>query len=786
MVTDEERDYMYRVFAKDARARINLGIRRRLAPLLSNDRKKIELLNILLFSLPGTPVIYYGDEIGMGDNYYLGDRNGVRTPMQWSFDKNAGFSDSNPQRLYLPVIIDPEYHYETLNVENQERNPASLLWWMKRIIGIRKSFKTFGRGTLEFLYPSNPSILAFIRKYDDRDILVTVNLSRFSQAAEIDLSEYSGYIPEEIFSSNEFPRIRKSPYLLTFGGYDYYWFVLKNEQMEYSLSNEEGLPSIVSESSWKSFPDQHVKRQLERKVLPRYLVHARWFGEKAMDIQKVTISESIPVSIDAYYAHILLLDVVFKQGPSTRYVLPLSFAAGSKSDEVQDAFTAGVVCNLRIGDQAGTLYDAVYDEKFGILLLQMIAGRKRTKGGSSELAIGRSRKFSSMLDQRGLDLPAHVTKAEQSNSSILYGNVFFLKMYRKLEEGENSEIEILSFLTDRAGYQHIPKYGGDIEIVTANGSTALAILQGFVPNQGDAWTYALNTVNSYFDIVLTEKPDLKKLSSFLQQPLIGTGPDTVPELMHDLLGSFFIEMIELLGKRTAELHLALSSSEDDPAFRPENFSLLYQRSLYQSMRGQTRRAMQLLSSRIGELPETVRESSERIMTLESDILTRQHRIVQRKIGARKIRSHGDFHLGQALFTGKDFVIIDFEGEPARAMSERRLKRCPLRDVAGMIRSFHYAVHTSLNFYASSRPGDITALEPWAEPWFHAVSGLFLHSYLEMMKGSDVLPEKREDIETLLDAYMLEKAVYELMYELNNRPGWVGIPIQGIEQILGGK
>src|SRR5262249_55759394 len=225
-VTDEERDYMYRAYAIDPRARLNLGIRRRLAPLMGNSRRRIELMKGLLFSLPGTPILYYGDEIGMGDNIYLGDRNGVRTPMQWSGDRNAGFSRCNPQRLYLPVIIDPEYHYEAVNVEAQQNNPNSLLWWMKRLIALRKRFKAFGRGTLEFLHPENRKILAFLRRSEDECILVVATLAGSVKDVELALPALEGSVPPELFGQTPSPPIGKAPYLLTIGPHSFYWFSL--------------------------------------------------------------------------------------------------------------------------------------------------------------------------------------------------------------------------------------------------------------------------------------------------------------------------------------------------------------------------------------------------------------------------------------------------------------------------------------------------------------------------------------------------------------------------------
>ena len=273
MVTDEERDYMYRVYARDPKARINLGIRRRLAPLLNNDRRKIELMNFLLFSMPGSPIIYYGDEIGMGDNYYLGDRNGVRTPMQWSSDRNAGFSAVNPHELYLPVIIDPEYHFAAVNAENQEKNPTSLLWWMKQLIATRKRFKAFSRGTLEFIFNDNSNILSFIRKYNEEIILVIVNLSSYPQVMELNLLNYAGFTPEEIFSKNKFPVIKNVPYILTNGPFSCFWFKLeKNLEMINLKEGKALIPNIYLKDKWENIPSEFKEKLLEDKILPEYLI----------------------------------------------------------------------------------------------------------------------------------------------------------------------------------------------------------------------------------------------------------------------------------------------------------------------------------------------------------------------------------------------------------------------------------------------------------------------------------------------------------------------------------
>jgi maltose alpha-D-glucosyltransferase/alpha-amylase len=233
MVTDEERDYMYNEYAKDRRMRINVGIRRRLAPLMDNGRRQMELMNALLMSLPGTPIIYYGDEIGMGDNVYLGDRNGVRTPMQWTADRNAGFSEADSAALFAPVIVDPPYGYQGINVNAQERTSTSLLRWMRRLIGVRRQHKSFGRGTWEPLDPHNRRVLVFLRRYEGETILCVNNLSRYAQFAELDLSEFKGCVPLELYGKSPFPKIGELPYLLTLGPHMFVWFnLMRPEDVE--------------------------------------------------------------------------------------------------------------------------------------------------------------------------------------------------------------------------------------------------------------------------------------------------------------------------------------------------------------------------------------------------------------------------------------------------------------------------------------------------------------------------------------------------------------------------
>lgn len=778
MVTDEERDYMYRVYASDPKARINLGIRRRLAPLVGNSRRKMELMNIILFSLPGAPTIYYGDEIGMGDNYYLGDRDGVRTPMQWSADRNAGFSRANPQKLYLPVIIDPEYHYEALNVENQGINPSSLLWWMKRIIAMRKKFKAFSRGSLDFVQSDNPKVISFIRKYEDEAILVVLNLSRFSQVVALSLDQFSGYIPEEVFSQNRFPPVKEGPYVLTLGFHDYFWFELKKEEEQSDLIEAIlSLPDISVSGAWRNVFMDTLREKLQKEILPLYISGRRWFAGKARKLTKLRIQETVKVG----GAEVLFVEAAYRDGTPDTYLLPVSHATGEFADSILQDFGHAAIARIESDGTDGILYDASYDPAFQKDLLSFIARKRSAKGRNGEIHGYPGKLFRSLLGDQGLDIGCQVLKADQSNTSFVYGNSLFLKLYRKVDEGMNPDMEITRFLTEKKPVAFIPPFGGAIEYQRKGRErVVLGQLQGMVPNEGDGWTFTLDQVSQYYERVLTKGGSTQDTGV---PALDGICSGPVSDDMMELLGAFYVEMTSLLGQRTAELHRALVSSEDDPVFDPEPYSLLYQRSIFQSMRNLTMRTMQLLRANMRKLPDDMKEIASEVLGLEKDILERFKVIVGRKIEATKTRLHGDYHLGQVLFTGNNYVIIDFEGEPARSLSERRLKKSPLHDVAGMTRSFHYAAYTSLLRRGSVRPGDVPLLEPWADIWYCSISGVFIDSYLKHAGDASFIPADKNDIDALLSVFMLEKAIYELGYELNNRPDWIMIPIRGIFNVV---
>jgi maltose alpha-D-glucosyltransferase/alpha-amylase len=783
MVTDEDRDYMYRVYAHDPQARINLGIRRRLAPLLRNNRRKIELLNSLLLSLPGTPVVYYGDEIGMGDNIYAGDRDGVRTPMQWKADRNAGFSRGNPQQLYLPIIIDPEYHYEAINVEAQQNNPHSLLWWMKRILAVRKRFRAFSRGSIEFLHPENRRVLVFLRRWEDENILVVVNLSRFVQAVELDLSEFNGSVPVEVFGRTDFPPIGELPYFLTLGPHSFYWFTLESAATKAlpDATTEAAVPELVVRGSWERVLAHNRGTSPLERVLPGYLRKRRWFGGKARKILSTRITETVPFTFDDRTAQLALVAVEYREGDPEVYQIPFAFAVGEEADFLIEYRRDAVIARLRAqvgdGDVLGVLCDAIVDERFCAALLDVIARRRRASGPHGGIRSSRTRAFNRVRGPLEDVLKPALLGAEQSNSSVVFGDRLILKLFRRLDAGVNPDYEIGRFLTERASFQHTPPLAGAIEYSRKKGeSLTLAVLQGFIPNEGDAWSFTLDALDGYFERALTRPGEDSGVTLPEQSPLAYL-QEEIPEHVEEKIGGF-LEFARLLGQRTAELHMALASRPNEPEFAPEPIHAMYRRSLYQFSRTRVDQVLELLRRRLSVLPEELREDARTVLKLEPEIDRRLRVVVDEKVGGRRIRCHNDYHLGQVLFTGKDFVIMDFEGEPARPISERRLKRSPLRDVAGMVRSFHYAAISAL-IGGRVRPEDIPVLKPWAEFWHHWVTVDFLKAYFEIAGEGNFLPTSESGISALFDLCLIDKAMYEVAYELNNRPDWVGIPLAGI-------
>ncbi len=789
MVTDEERDYMYRTYAPDPAARLNLGIRRRLAPLLGNDRRKIELMNGLLFSLPGTPVVYYGDEIGMGDNYHLHDRNGLRTPMQWSPKRNAGFSKASPRQLFLPLITDPEYHFRTVSVENQSKNPDSLLWWMKRLIALSKPYKTFGRGGIEFLEPENHKVLSYLRQDKDETILVVANLSHLVQQTSLNLSRFTGFHPVDLFGRVRFAPITDNKYSFTLSPYAFYWFSLESEPEESLVLQTAPTPKVrkvpvLKETAENLFGKKENWYILEA-VLLDYIKGRRWFRGKARDAWAAEVQDIVPMRFDNSTAYITLLEVEYSEGEPETYIVPLITRPVVQEAGMIEKNPQAVIAHLRAPGKDGksVLCDAMVDTEFNHMLLSAIQRRRTFKSEIGEITATPTSFLNRVTVSAIKSLEPSPLKAEQSNTSISYGNQLVFKLLRKLEDGINPDVEIGTFLTENTSFANIAQVIGSLEYRRGrNKPSSLGVLQSFVPNEGDAWQYTLNTLQRYFELAMA-RPTVQ-VPPVPRQPLLSL-PKERPSLARDTIGTY-LASAQLLGQRTAELHTALASDKNNADYAPMPYTLMYQISLYQSLRGSTVQTLQLLRERLPSLPEETQKDAQAVLEMEKTIIARYNLIRREKIGAWRIRCHGDYHLGQVLYTGKDFIIIDFEGEPARSITQRRIKRSPLRDVAGMIRSFNYAAYTAMSQQVSLRDkpeSTFPLLNQWAQYWYIWVSTAFLNAYLNTIRPTALLPENPDHLKILLDAFLLEKAIYEVGYELNNRPDWLRVPLQGILQML---
>lgn len=771
MVTEEEKDYLFKAYAKDPNTKHNAGIRRRLAPLLNNDRRKIELLYTIMFSLPGTPVLYYGDEIGMGDNVYLGDRFGVRTPMQWNVNINAGFSDANPQRLFLPVITDPVYRYESLNVATLEENPSSLVWWVKNVLAMRKRLNVFGRGDLKFIESSNAKVLSFARTYQDQKIIVVANLSQFSQATTLNLSDYKDCDVTEVFSQNRFLNVGDGEYPITIGPYGYFWFQADVSEKKNVSTTSPELFLFETDISWeKLFNNYNEVRVLERKILQPFMKKCRWFGGKAKVISKMNIHKVIPVKVEGETHFMTIIQVDYVQRLPELYFLPMCFVPSDSMFDKVEYTAQSVISRAEIQGKAGFILDSSYDRTFRDFLFGSMDRKVRIKDDGGTLEFN-----SSVYTKLNADkIESKILKADQSNTAIIYNDQFFFKFYRKIENEINPDLEIVRFLSENTSFRNAPKYAGSIEYRDNEGKTTVfGLLQEKVENQGDSWVMTIDSVGRFYERVIA-KAKKEKLPKLINRDAIKF--EEAPELIQEFIGRGFYERVVRLGQRTAEMHLALASDKSTPPFSPEYFTANYQRSLYSTLRKLLRDRFKLLEQTMPKLDQETQKLGKEVLEMEDTILECFSLIYQTRINAIKTRIHGDYHLGQVLFTGKDFIIIDFEGEPGFSFSERRLKKSPLKDVAGMMRSFHYAAFGKILLNENYREKDIEFLEQWAEQWQHYVSRFYLGAYLEKMGMEKSLSPEGE---VLIRTYLLEKAVYELGYELNGRPDWVNIPLRGI-------
>ena len=781
MVTDRERDYMYEMYAADPRMRLNLGIRRRLAPLMQNEADRIKLMHILLLSLPGSPILYYGDEIGMGDNIYLGDRNGVRTPMQWSPDRNAGFSRVDPERLYLPPIMDAVYGYPAINVEAQSRNPSSPLSWLKRLIAVRNCHKAFGRGTLTFLYPRNRRVLAFLREYHDEVILCIANLSRSAQPVELDLASHKGRTPLELLGRTAFPPLGDLPYLLTLPGYGFYWFRLGLD-IELPPRHEERvplaeLPVLVMLDGWQTFSataadPRDVRRlmamrataQLLRDVLPAYIASQRWFAAKGTAIERVSVLEQGEWKTDLGSWLLMVLEVHGTGGVTTGYFLPLAVAWDERgAEEHLSALRPWAVARVRRQARMGILFDAFGDQAFIKALVAAMAKPHELPFGSGWLQFVPTSAYTGLAGQA---LGAHVQlpRVEQSNSSAVLGGKLFVKGYRRLHAGINVELEMGRFLTEVSPFPHIAPLAGAIEHRHAEGHIrSLALVQAYVENEGDAWSYTLAYLERFLGGCFGDHHES-----------CGPGEGSHPA---------YLTLIRTLGRCTAGLHQALGRVTGDPAFDPEPVRPEDVAAWLSRVQQDVHVTLDRLERQTPVLPTTLQAAAERLVGLREMLLSRVSALSFDRLEAAKTRYHGDLHLGQVLLAGDEVVFVDFEGEAARPLAERRSKHSPLRDVAGMLRSFDYAAAAALNRCTQERPSEADTLRAFAEGWRREVSEAFLESYRAEALGCASFPQDPTHARDLIQLFTFEKAFYELHYEMDHRPDWIALPLEGLLEML---
>jgi maltose alpha-D-glucosyltransferase/alpha-amylase len=801
MVTARERDYLYRTYASDRQMRINVGIRRRLAPLMENNRPKIELLNSVLMSLIGSPVMYYGDEIGMGDNIFLGDRNGVRTPMQWSPDRNAGFSRADPQRLYLPPLMDAVYGYAAVNVEAQSRSSASLLNWCRRLIAVRRAHPALSRGTLKFSRPGNRKILAYLREHGGEVILCVANLSRASQPVELDLSAYKGRVPVELLGNTAFPPIGELPYLLTLPAWGFYWFSLTTDAAYPKWHAErpvpvdlpllvipEGLMAALmtrdtTKSDLRALMARRVREQLEREVLPLLLPHQRWFAGKGRTIERAEVLEQDEWTTAAGSWLLAMAQVQFTDGKRHTYSLPLAVAWEEGDGERLQALRHCTVARLRQRARVGVVYDAYWDDSFclGVVAAMRRGDVRRMKNG--ELRFASTQRLADVEDFTRL--PIQHPAFEQSNSLVVLGERLVLKGYRRLRPGINPEIEIGRFLTEVSPFPYVAALYGSLEHCDGAGtSTAIAVLLQYVPNEGNGWDYAIGHLRRLIDNVLAQPPVIPAPDMAAAAPIVSPAPaPVVQEGDAASVHAGFVALIGTLGRRTAELHRALARPSGDPAFEPEPLTSDDLAALRDKLAAEAEATLQLLAKSLPSLATATRADAERLLAQRDTLIARARRAVPDAVDAMKTRYHGDYHLGQVLLRQHEFYIVDFEGEPSRPLDERRAKHSPLRDVAGMLRSFAYAAAFAAQQGITVSGDDRAKLAAPLAAWRAETSTAFLSGYHEAISGAASSPADPALAQRLIDAFVLEKSLYELRYELGNRPDWIAIPLAAVLEQL---
>jgi maltose alpha-D-glucosyltransferase/alpha-amylase len=756
MVSEEERDLMWRSYSPDRRARLNLGIRRRLAPLLENDRRRIELLMSLLLSLPGTPVLYYGDEIGMGDNIFLADRDGVRTPMQWSNDRNAGFSSANSQSLYLPVVVDPQYHYETVNVEAQHANPNSLLWWLRRMIRRRRRHPVLGRGSIRFLQPANDHVLTYIREGEGEALLVVANLSRHAQFVELDLHDQAGSRLVELLGATEFPRIGELPYLLTLSPFGYYWFAIHPAESDGGENNHFAVDGPVQDLLSSDHPfARHLAGYAARQI---------WFPDRGRRQLGASIFDAIPIPApeSGVAGWIALLDVEFAAGPSKRYLMPLSLRPG-EDPTLPDEATIAFVDHA---DGPGRIVDAVYDPDFCIALYEAIVEGRELLGRT-----GAVWSHSRSVDIEEMDVKKpRLQQTAQGESFVQYGPDLTLKLFRTIEPGVHPDLELRRYLTERTSFENLAPVYGALEY-ESRGSFSLGLMQKNLDPELTAWTVFRDLCLTYLDQIgdIPAPPPIPPDAWLTEET---RAPEDVSEALDTA-----VVYATSLGVTTAEFHQALATQTEEPELRPESITKLYQRSLYQSLRAAVRQEITDIRGRTPFAPDAVRNDLERLLDGQDQMMGVIDEVRQIPATGRRTRIHGNYQLDELRMIDDEFYILDLSGDHTRPISERRLKAPPLRDIAEMLRSLHYSSMVAAD---SVDRADAVA---HSEHWYRILGERFVRSYIEAATGSTILPVDDEGIAAMLDAFELVKSLREINWELIHRPDWIWIPLRGALRMI---
>jgi maltose alpha-D-glucosyltransferase / alpha-amylase len=759
MVTDSERDYLWETYAADRRARINLGIRRRLAPLLERDRRRIELMNSLLLSMPGTPVIYYGDEIGMGDNIHLGDRDGVRTPMQWSPDRNGGFSRADPAALVLPTIMDPLYGYDAVNVEAQSRDPHSVLNWTRRMLAVRGQHPAFARGKLTLLYPKNRKVLAYLRQYAEEDFLCVANVAHSPQAVELDLSIFSGRVPVELNAGSVFPPIGELPYLLTLPPYGFYWFALATEsdQPTWHTPAPEPLPEyvtiVIRDGLAKGLVGSNVKL-IEQEALPQYIPKRRWFGLKDHPITDTVITDVTNIGDDAREILLSEIEVQTDDRVTTRWLVPLGIVW---EDEQPAALPSRLaLARVRRGRRLGLLTDAFTLSDFARQVAAAIATGREFASSQAVVrfqptGIGRDR----LKDVSEMDI--NWLAAEQSNSSLTIGDVAMLKVFRRISNGVHPEAEMNRYLTAQR-FGNAPSLLGDVVRIAPDGTpSTLVIALEFVRNEGDAWTWILDHLT-------------RALDAHAPGP---TGEESGADLFADCDA-----IAAAIGRRLGEMHAILARPTTDEAFTPETATAVDVELWAKRTEDRIRRAYESIAQFQSWERQQDRQRAEMLLEQRSSLMAAVRPLAESGVGTSKTRIHGDFHLGQVLVASGDAFIIDFEGEPATALPERRTKSSPLRDVAGLVRSIDYAAAAMIERRSvGATPMDEAQRDQLVSQFRTRTSMAFLRAYAEATGSQSNASER-----ALLALFLVEKAAYEISYEAANRPTWIGVPLGGLTRL----